>query len=152
MGGARALQIELGSPHRDAIAGLVLDSPVVDWRVVLGFQARQLRVPDPVTGLALGALQTEWAAPLTGTPAIPLDRLDVVARAAELQHPILILHSDDDGFVPSDASHVLAAARPDLVTLEAFQVARHTKLWNYDAQRWADAIRDWVKAHALTAP
>jgi alpha-beta hydrolase superfamily lysophospholipase len=152
MGGAIALQIELGSPHRDAIAGLVLDSPVVDWRVVLGFQARQLRVPDPVTGLALGALQTEWAAPLTGTPAIPLDRLDVVARAAELQHPILILHSDDDGFVPSDASHVLAAARPDLVTLEAFQVARHTKLWNYDAQRWADAIRDWVKAHALTAP
>ena len=70
--------------------------------------------------------------------AIPFDRLDVVARAAELQHPILILHSDDDGFVPSDASHDLVVARPDLVEMQVFEVARHTKLWNYDQERWSD--------------
>ena len=32
MGGAIALQLALNSAHRDAIAGLVLDSPVIDWR------------------------------------------------------------------------------------------------------------------------
>ncbi|WP_375384323.1 alpha/beta hydrolase family protein [uncultured Microbacterium sp.] len=151
MGGAIALQLVLNSPHRDLVAGLVLDSPVVDWRVVLTYQAKQLHLPSPVTGLALGALGADWATAVTGTGApIPFDRLDVVARAAELQHPILILHSDDDGFVPSDASHELLLARPDLVELEVFEIARHTKLWNYDQERWSDSIRSWVLRQGLT--
>ncbi|WP_308490899.1 alpha/beta hydrolase [Microbacterium terrisoli] len=151
MGGAIVLQASLNSAHREAIVGLVLDSPVIDWKSVLDFQARLLRLPEPVTDLAMNALQTNWAAPLTRTRAIPLDRLDIVARAAELRHPILILHSDDDGFVPSDASHRLAQARPDLVDLEVFQVARHTKLWNYDSERWTLAITDWLDRKAIAA-
>jgi len=151
MGGAIALQLALSSAHRDVIAGLVLESPVIDWRVVLEFQARAQRVPTAVSGLAIGALQSDWATPLTraGT-AIPFDRLDVVARAAELRHPILILHSDDDGFVPSDASHDLLVARPDLVEMRIFEVARHTKLWNYDQTRWSDSIRAWIAARGLS--
>ena len=151
MGGAIALQLELNSAHRDALAGLILESPVVDWRIVLGHQAKLLRLPAAVTGLAIGALQTEWATPMTGAgAAIPFDRLDVVARAAELRHPILILHSDDDEFVPSHASHDLVVARPDLVEMPVFEVAHHTKLWNYDQERWSDSIRGWLARQGLT--
>src|SRR6478736_2220187 len=151
MGGAIALQLSLNSAHGDVIAGLILESPVVDWRVVLEFQARIERVPGAVSRFAIGALQSEWAAPLARTGgAIDLDRLDVVARAAELRHPILILHSDDDGYVPSDASHHLVAARPDLVELQVFDVARHTKLWNYDQERWSESIRAWLERQGLT--
>src|SRR6478736_1801898 len=150
MGGAISLQLSLNSAHRDSIAGLILESPVVDWRVVLGYQARNLRVPTAVSGLAIGALGAEWATPVTRAgSAIPFDRLDVVARAAELRHPILILHSDDDGFVPSDASHQLAVRRPDLVEMQVFEVARHTKLWNYDQDRWSESIRSWLDRHGL---
>ena len=74
-----------------------------------------------------------------------------VSRAAELRHPILILHSDDDGFVPSDASHDLVVARPDLVEMQVFEVARHTKLWNYDQERWSDSIRRWLERQGLAA-
>jgi uncharacterized protein len=150
MGGAIALQVELSSPHQDVLVGLILDSPVVDWRIVLKYQAGLMGLPAPVTGLALGALGSEWASPVarTGGP-IPFDRLDAVARAAELTHPLLVLHSDDDGFVPSDASHALAAARPDLVQLETFAVARHTKLWNYDQVRWSDTITGWLRRQGL---
>jgi acetyl esterase/lipase len=35
MGGAIALQTSLGSAHREQIVGVILDSPVVDWRTVL---------------------------------------------------------------------------------------------------------------------
>jgi alpha-beta hydrolase superfamily lysophospholipase len=151
MGGAIALQVSLNSAHRATIAGLILDSPVIDWRLVLEYQARLLKVPATVSGLAIGALRSEWATPITRSGgAIPFDRLDVVARAAELRHPILILHSDDDGFVPSDASHDLVVARPDLVELRVFEVARHAKLWNYDQERWSDSIRSWLDAHGLT--
>ncbi|QLD13006.1 alpha/beta hydrolase family protein [Microbacterium oleivorans] len=145
MGGAIALQLALGSAHRDLIAGIILESPAIDWRVVLDHQAQLLRIPGPVATTAVRALDSGWGSRLVGlsTP-IPFDTLDVVARAAELRHPILILHSDDDGFVPADASYELAEARPDLVELEVFQVARHTKLWNYDPDRWTRVIRDWV--------
>src|SRR6478735_11295084 len=151
MGGAISLQVSLNSAHRDSIAGLILESPVVDWRIVLEYQARNLRVPTAGSGLAIGALGAEWATPVTRAgSAIPFDRLDVVSRAGELRHPILILHSDDDGFVPSDASHDLVVARPDLVDLKVFEVARHTKLWNYDQERWSDSIRNWISDRGLS--
>ncbi|MGN7188124.1 alpha/beta hydrolase family protein [Microbacterium enclense] len=150
MGGALALQAALESPHADVIAGLVLESPVVDWRTVLRFHGRLLRLPAPVIAVAQNAIASNWGATVLGSgEPIPLDRLDGVTRARELRHPILVLHSDDDAFVPSDASHALAAARPDLVTMETFQVARHTKLWNYDETRWVTAITEWVRTHGL---
>ncbi|MFS0793876.1 alpha/beta hydrolase family protein [Microbacterium sp. 1P10AE] len=150
MGGAICLQTEFSSPHRDVIAGLILESPVADWRTVLRYQGRLLRLPTPVLAFAQRILGSDWGAVLTGAgSAIPLDRLDAVARASELRHPVLVLHSDDDGFVPSDASHALAAARPDLVTMETFAVARHTKLWNYDETRWTRTIKDWVRSHGF---
>lgn len=151
MGGAIALQAALGSAHREFIAGVVLDSPVIDWRIVLSYQARLLGLPAPVADLTIGALRADWTSGATGAgAAIPFDRLDVVARAGELRHPLLILHSDDDGFVPSDASHQLADARPDLVDLQVFDTARHTKLWNYDQDRWTLAIEEWLDRHELS--
>jgi len=150
MGGAMCLQAEALSAHRDVVAALVLESPVVDWHTVLRYQSRVLRLPTPVLGVTERLLGSRWGARLvTGGEAIPLDRLDRVAHADELRHPVLILHSDDDGFVPSDASHALAAARPDLVTMETFEVARHTKLWNYDEARFTRVIEEWIRERGL---
>jgi pimeloyl-ACP methyl ester carboxylesterase len=72
--------------------------------------------------------------------------MDFVARAKDLSLPILILHSDDDGFVPSTGSRALADARPDIVTFEPFTEAKHTKLWNYDEERFNRSIVDWLGA------
>ncbi|BDZ38215.1 alpha/beta hydrolase family protein [Microbacterium suwonense] len=152
MGGAIALQTAVSSEHRSQIAALVLDSPVVDWRTVLRFQAREQGLREPLPALAMGVLENGFTARLSGAEeAIAFDRLDMVARASELEAPILILHSDEDGFVPADASHALAAARPDLVTMPSFSVARHTKLWNYDQSGWTKAIVEWMTAHGLGA-
>ena len=152
MGGAVSLQAAVSSGHRDRIAGVILESPVVDWRTVLRFQARLAGVRAPLPELAMGALQRPLTARLSGADEpILFDRLDMVARADELSAPILILHSDDDGFVPADASHALQAARPDLVTMPRFTVARHTKLWNYDETGWTTAITDWLREQGLSA-
>jgi len=145
MGGATALQTASRTHYREAIQGIVLESPVVDWISTLDFQAKAHKLPWPVRVGAIALIRERWGRWITGL-AEPLDlaRLDFVTRAAEIDRPVLILHSDDDGFVPSTASHALAAARPDLVTLEAFTVARHVKLWNYDRERWEAAIRVWL--------
>lgn len=151
MGGAIAMQTLLSSQHRDSIAGVILESPVIDWESVLRFQAHESGLPASMARLVMGALSQPVTARLSGSvQPVPFDRLDVVARADELRTPLLILHSDDDGFVPSDASHSLAAARPDLVTMPRFTVARHTKLWNHDQMRWTTAIEDWLTSLGLT--
>lgn len=152
MGGAISLQTAVNSANRSRIAGLILESPVVDWRTVLRFQARESGLRGPLPDMAMGALQLPLTARLSGADdAISFDRLDMVARAEELDVPILILHSDDDGFVPSDASHALQQARPDIVTMPRFTVARHTKLWNYDQTAWTASITDWVSANGFSS-
>ncbi len=152
MGGAIVLQTAARSAHRALISGIVLESPVVDWRSVLTFQAKLNRIPDAVGTLAVATLQQPWTAKAVGAEAaIPFDRLDMVAHADALSVPVLILASDDDGFVPIDPAVALAEARPDAVTLERFQTARHTKLWNFDQARFDRAIRSWLVAHEFSA-
>lgn len=152
MGGAVALQAAVTSGHRDAIAGLVLESPVVDWRSVLRYQARQMGLPAALSSLAMSALSFRLTAAWGGADEpISFDRLDMVARAGELGMPVLMLHSEDDGFVPADASHALAEARPDIVTMPRFTGARHAKLWNYDQTGWTSAITAWLDEHGFSA-
>jgi len=152
MGGATVLQCLVRSPLSALVTGVVLESPVIDWVRVLRFQASAAGLPSAVRDAALTLLASPRAARLVGHDA-PIDfaSLDFVARAHELQTPILLLHSDDDGFVPSDGSVALAAERPDLVHLERFAVARHTKLWNSDEHRWNRAISRWLDTVVLPA-
>jgi pimeloyl-ACP methyl ester carboxylesterase len=145
MGGAISLQAATRAAHDGRLLGVVLESPVIDWADVVAYQALLLRLPKPVVRGALVVMGTQWGRLVTGLD-LPIDfpRLDFVARANDLSLPILILHSDDDGFVPSTPSRRLAELRPDIVTLVPFSEARHTKLWNYDPAAWNAAILGWL--------
>ena len=147
MGGAIALQTMSRSWVADRIQGIVLDAPVVDWRDVLDHHARVNRVPAAIGRLSQAVLENTHARRLAGveTP-LSLDRLDWVSRAAELHVPILLIHSDDDEFVPSGPSRRLAQARPDVVTYVEFPGARHTKEWNVDPEGWDTAVARFLLA------
>jgi len=147
MGGATVLQAATRTAHVGYIRGIVLDSPVVDWVGVLEFQGTSMRIPRFIRMFALELLSRTWGRPFTGqAESIDLKRLDWVNRAADLHLPVLLMHSADDGYVPSDGSRLLGEARPDIVTYEEFTTARHTKLWNYDEKRWTAAITNWLGA------
>ncbi|MEO7014998.1 MAG: alpha/beta fold hydrolase [Leifsonia sp.] len=146
MGGAVVLQTVTRSTSAELIRGIVLDSPVIDWIDTLEYQAGLLRLPSPITQGALRLIEATWSSPITGLGApIDLSSMNFVARASDLDLPTLILHSDDDGFVPSTASRALAEARTDIVTLVSFATALHTKLWNYDEERWKMSISAWLR-------
>lgn len=148
MGGAVVLQTITRSRSLEKVTGIVLESPVIDWVDTLEYQGNLLRLPDVMTRAAMRLIESEWSGPITGQGApIDLRSMDFVARASELSLPMLILHSDDDGFVPSTGSRALAAARSDIVTLVSFDVALHTKLWNYDEAKWTAAIAGWLAEH-----
>lgn len=145
MGGAIVLQVLGRSWLAERVTHVVLDAPVIDWADVLRHQASLNNVPGPVGALSRSLIGNRSARRLVGVHE-PLDvaRTDWVSRAAELAHPMLIIHSEDDEFVPAGPSAALARRRPDLVRYEPWRVARHTKEWNVDPQRWDAVVRDFL--------
>lgn len=146
MGGATALQALTRSPLAALVTGVVLDSPVIDWKSALRYQGGLHRLPDRVSSAVLGTIGSSWGRFVTGQDEpIDLDRLDFVERANELSVPVLIMHSTGDDYIPRGPSAELAAERPDIVTYDEWDVAGHTRLWNYDPERWNATVRSWLR-------
>lgn len=146
MGAQVALQLAARPRHQQLIAGLVLESPVLDWVATIKANCARAGLPAAAGFLALPWLTSPFLAHAIGLPAsIPLRDLDWVARAHELAVPTLILHGKDDDSAPSAVSCKLAALRPDLVQLELFD-ADHTLTWNSDQERWRSIVAAWLIA------
>ncbi|WP_413785773.1 alpha/beta hydrolase family protein [Intrasporangium zincisolvens] len=145
MGGAVVLQALDRSPLADRVVGVALDSAVLDWGVVLRHHGRLHRLPGPLVRVATDLMGSARSRRLVGVrEPIDVARTDWVARADELRVPMLVIHSDGDDFVPIGPAVALAARRPDLVRFERWEVARHCREWNHDAERWERVVGDFV--------
>jgi len=147
MGGAIALQTLNRSWLSDLVEAVVLDAPVVDWGDVLAHHAQIHRVPAVFGRMGSHLMGRRATRRLAGVhDPVDVARTNWVARAQEIRHPILIQHSVDDEFVPVGPSWALAEARPDRVTLERWDTARHCKEWNLDPGRWERVLADFLVA------
>nr|WP_240665734.1 alpha/beta fold hydrolase [Agromyces sp. LHK192] len=146
MGGAISLQAVLRSTEvREVLSGMILESPAIDWADILRFQGSMIGLPDQMSELVTRLLAAPVAVEVTGLAApIDLESLDAVARAHEFGVPMLLMASEDDGFVPITGARRFAEARPDLIEFEVFHGARHTKLWNAEPERWEGLIEAWL--------
>ncbi|MFN0282783.1 MAG: alpha/beta hydrolase [Kineosporiaceae bacterium] len=138
MGGAIALQVLDRAAVAPAVRGVVLDSPVLDWRDTFARQGSDRGLPRPLTALAVRVVEQRYD--------IDLDRYDWPARAQDLKAPVLLFHSDEDSFVPDGPSRALARARPDLVTFVDVDGAEHTRGWNVDPTAYSAAMTRWLTA------
>ncbi len=147
MGGAIALQTLNLSILSHLVEAVVLDSPVIDWGHVLAHHARLNHVPRSLGLLGTLVMGRRASRRLVGVhDPVDVARTNWVARADEIRHRILIQHSVDDEFVPAGPSIELAAARPDLVTLERWDTARHCMEWNVDSDRWDRVLTGFLQA------
>ena len=145
MGGAIVLQLLARSELAGLVERVVLDAPVISWADVLSHHARLNHVPAPIGSLGQAMMSRAWSRRLVGVEdVIDLASTDWVRRAQELTHPVLLIHSDDDEFVPAGPSRALAAARPDLVELVTWQDALHCQEWNTDPARWEAVVRTFI--------
>lgn len=147
MGGAICMQALAQSDLSDRVSGVFLDCPVLDWGFVLRHHARMNNLPTPVALLArtvMGSGSLRWLAGVS--EAVDVAQTDWVHRASELTHPMLLMHSVADDFVPIEPSRAVAAARPDLVTFQEWDTARHCKLWNTEPRRWERVVQEFVSA------
>ncbi|MFF4365714.1 alpha/beta hydrolase [Streptomyces sp. NPDC001594] len=135
-GAAMAVRAVENSALAGRIAGLVLDSPVLDWHTTLRNLAAAHRTPAPLLPLAVRA--AEGRAGLRAGHRAPF------ADPGAVRLPVLIFHGPDDTLAPWEPSRRLAATRPDLVTLHTVPDAAHGAMWNADPARYEEALRRFL--------
>jgi uncharacterized protein len=144
MGGAVVTSFLLSSPLASRVRGVVLDAPALDLGAVIdrGAADRDL----PVLGAPVPPALTEVAKGIAGLRYhLDWGQLDYVDRAGRLRAPMLVFHQTGDPTVPVTISEALAAARPDLVTLERFGGDGHVQSWNVDRPRYERAVRAFLE-------
>lgn len=135
-GAAMALRAVERSALAGRIAGLVLDSPVLDWHATLCGLAAARRTPAALFPLVVRAAE--------GRAGLRADRPAPGADPGALRVPVLIFHGPDDKLAPWEPSRRLAAARPDLVTLRPVREAGHGAMWNADPAWYEEALRRFL--------
>ncbi|MFI1967545.1 hypothetical protein BLA24_28620 [Streptomyces cinnamoneus] len=134
-GATMALLTALDSPESDRVAGVVLDSPLLDWPAALGALAAH-RVPAPLIPLAVRAAE--------GRTGLAPDALLAAADPGRLSVPALVVHGTDDALAAPSRSRELAAARPELITLRTVRGAGHAASWNVDPQGYEESLRRFL--------
>jgi pimeloyl-ACP methyl ester carboxylesterase len=118
------------------ISGLVLDSPVLDWRHTLRALAAARHIPRPLVPLAVRAAQ--------GRSGMRADQLMRVADPYTLEVPTMLVHGPDDAIASWSASQRFAAAREELITSHMVPRAPHAAMWNADPEGYEEALRRFV--------
>jgi pimeloyl-ACP methyl ester carboxylesterase len=137
VGATMALHAHRLSEVRDRVAGLVLDSPVLDWRTTVAAAARAHGMPAPLTPLAVRAAEGRRGRPARHDGAAPAD-------PAPPTVPTLLFHGPDDTLAPWDASRELAARDPQRVVLHTVGGAGHGAMWNADPAGYEESLRRFL--------
>lgn len=125
-----------GGDAAGRIAGLVLDSPVLDWWATVRALAAARNTPRALLPLAVRAAQ--------GRAHVERERLLRVADPDALTVPALLLHGPDDTVAPWERSRELAAARPEFVTMHTVPSAPHAAMWNADPEGYEGVLRQFI--------
>jgi pimeloyl-ACP methyl ester carboxylesterase len=136
-GAAMALWALDRSPVRDRVGGLVLDSPLLDWRGAVKSAVTARGLPAALRPLAVRATEGRTglraATPRTG-PQTPPDPTV----------PTLVVHGPDDTFASPEDSRALAGRQPDRVALHNVAGAPHAAMWNADPDGYEEALRRFL--------
>ena len=76
---------------------------------------------------------------------------DYTADAAAFTTPMLVVQGTaDDTVAPVVVEDFVAAANPDLVSLELFEGAGHVMSWNMDRPRYESLLSEFLRTVAPT--
>ncbi len=135
-GATMALRAAARSEVRARVAGLVLDSPVLNWEATLRALASARHTPGVLLPLAVRAAQGRTGLYGDRRPgAVHLDRISV---------PTQIFHGPDDRVAPWRFSRRLAAGHPHTITLHTVRGAPHAAMWNADPHAYEEALRRFL--------
>lgn len=120
------------------VQAVILDSPVLNWRVTLAALMKKNALPS--------FLATTTEKIISLRTGLRFDRLD---QNAQDQHtvPTLLFHGIDDTTAPIAVSDAFATAHPT-ITYHRVANAEHTQCWNANPQWYEEQVRVFL-AHVL---
>lgn len=142
MGGAIVVSFLERSPLAARVAGVILDSPMLDFSRTVDLGASRQTLP--LVGLPLPQSLTavaKWIA--SWRYGVDWRSLDYLDGAAELRAPILLFQGGADRTVPAATSDELARAAR-VVTYVRVRGADHLDSWNLDPASYDRAVKAFV--------
>lgn len=146
MGGAVITRFLYDSEFADVVLAAVVEAPMLDFGRSVDLNAA--RETLPVVGIAVPQSLTsvaKWIASLRF--GVDWESMNLVARAGDLGHPMLIFHGIDDTDVPIATSREFAELRPDLVTLVEVDGAPHMGAWNVGPAAFEARLLSFLAEH-----
>ena len=128
-----------GSDVAGKVRGLVLDSPVVDWRDVLQHQGADRNLPSAETALATWVAERRFG--------LDFDRLDWVSRARGAARADVARARRRRLLRARRAGEAARHGPPDLVTLHLVPNAGHT-LVDIDPAGYERVLTAWLRSYA----
>lgn len=123
----------------EPIKGLILDSPVMDWRAPIELGARQKGVPSWLASVGMFVVERR-----TG---LSFEELDHVAHAGDFRVPVLLFVDTADQTVPVGPAVEFARLRPDITRFFRTSGAGHTGSWNVSPTAYEKALTAFVTPH-----
>lgn len=141
--GASVISYLLRNEPPPDLAGVVLDSPLLDLGDTLVQQARLRDIPDPLIPPIL--LGTRLVADLrAGFDVADVHHVDALV---EVEVPLLLIHGEADDFVPVGPTDELAGRRESRGRPTTFvrpEGVGHVEGWNADPDGYTAAVTDFL--------
>jgi uncharacterized protein len=143
MGGAIVVSFLERSPLAGRVAGVILDSPMLDFSRTVDLGASRQTLP--LVGLPLPQSLTDVAKWIASRRyGVDWGSLDYLHGAAKLPAPILLFQGTADHRVPAATSDELARTAGE-VTYVRVRGADHLDSWNLDPVGYDRAVRAFVE-------
>lgn len=119
------------------VCGIIADCPYSSAKEIICKVCRDMKIPDRL------AYPFIWlSAQLFGRFNLSAGNAAKAVKNANV--PILIIHGEDDRFVPCEMSRKLHAANPDVITLETFPDAGHGISYVIDPVRYRKLVSGFI--------
>jgi len=136
-------QFLINSSETDLVRGVIFDSPLLDYRSTMRFQAQRGGYDPVLAERVIDAIKNSKAIRFLGYKNVDVDEISLVKEKKLPAIPALVLYSMNDGHVAIADVHKFAEINPG-VTLYEIPNARHCRLFNEDENAYQEAISSWL--------
>lgn len=137
--GAATVLMASELPLPETVVGIVADCPFSSPEEIIAVVAGKMGLPAKI---AMPVIRL--SARLLG--GFNLREADAVRAVRSLKVPVLLIHGEDDRFVPCDMSRAIHAANPELVQLHTFPGAGHGLSYIVDTERYLRLVTEFGKS------
>lgn len=130
------------------VKGAIFDSPLLDYRNTMRFQAEKGGYERYLGDSVVNAIRDSKLIRLLGYRNVDVDKVSLIRDLKLPDVPVLVLYSMNDGHVAIEDVHKLQALNAE-VRLVEIPNARHCRLYNEDQERYKSAIGSWLKQNDI---